>query len=61
MIYLCKNILSNNNFMKRRKSANKQTNERKREIKLPQTKNQYETLIKKTPNQHTQSIIQKEI
>ena len=46
--------------MKRRKSANKQTNERKREIKLPQTKNQYENLIKKTPNQHTQSIIQKE-
>jgi len=37
-----------------------QTNERKRKIKLPQTKNQYENPIKKTPNQHTQSIIQKE-
>ena len=46
--------------MKRRKSANKQTNERKREIKLPKTKNQYENPIKKTQNQHTQSIIQKE-
>ena len=46
--------------MKRRKSANKQTNERKREIKLPQTNNQYENPIKKTPNQHTQSIIHKE-
>ena len=46
--------------MKKRKSANKQTNERKREIKLPQTKNQYEKPIKKTPNQHTQSIIQEE-
>ena len=32
----------------------------KEKIKLPQTKNQYETPIKKTPNQHTQSIIQKE-
>jgi len=51
MIYLFKNIISNNNFMKRRESANKQTNERKREIKLPQTKNQYENPIKKTPNQ----------
>ena len=44
--------------MKRRNSANKQTNERKREIKLPKTKNQYENPIKKTSNQHTQSIIQ---
>ena len=33
---------------------------RKREIKLPQTKNRYENPIIKTPNQHTQSIIQKE-
>jgi len=32
---------------------------RRREIKLPQTKNQYEKPIKKTPNQHTQSILQK--
>jgi len=40
--------------MKRRKSANKQTNERKREINLPQTKNQYENPIKKdTKPTHT--------
>jgi len=40
MIYLCKNITSNNNFMKRRKNqpTNKETNERKREIKLPPNK-----------------------
>ena len=32
----------------------------KKRDKITQTKNQYENPIKKTPNQHTQSIIQKE-
>jgi len=45
--------------LKEENQPTKQKNERKREIKLPQTKNQYETPIKKTPNQHTQSIIQR--
>ena len=48
------------NLIYNQEKVTQQTNERKRKIKLPQTKNQYENPIKKTPNQHTQSIIQKE-
>jgi len=43
------------------KEENQPTNKqmKEEEIKLPPTKNQYENPIKKTPNHHTQSIIQK--